>query len=668
MLTRRTLLRSTVLAAAAAPAAGAVAAPPSTGSARLTNLSHLRFLLAEVPLPVIDGHSTQGGPVAGLAPWTYADRAEDGTFTAVGGGSLDESTGHWSQGAYNADDISRAAIVFLRAHGAFGDPADLATARSLLRTLTYLQVDSGEFAGNVVLWQQEDGSLNRSAIPVELPDPSDSEESYWLARTVWALGEGVAGFAEADPDFAAFLVERLHLSLTALDRASLGRYGQWESADGVPVPGWLLAGGADATGEAVLGLAAHLGVHPEDERAALALDRYAEAIEAMASGEAGVWPFGALLPWTGSQSFWHAWGGLAPAALAVASAVTGRGLDAAIGDAGVFTPQLLTAGGPHNAWSPAPAEAQIAYGVQSRVESLLRTGEATGGDGLRQLAALTAGWFFGANPAGRPVYDPATGVTVDGIEPDGRLNRNSGAESTIHALLAMLALDGDEELARTSQSLTDTPTYRGMQWLPAEEATLGGGAQVVTPESAWTGESNWRGSSVLAEAGGTVRFDLGDTAREVVAAGGATAHPVLHRLADEAGTARCAAIDAGGRRVDLGTLELGGVGEKGLTEWDGVLKPVRLDVPIPADAVAIEIVSEGRLELDELMLLPAVTSAEFPHSGGGSTTLHVASAAGEARVSPGETGSAYRADGTRVGPVSRGRRALRVGEFAIVGG
>ncbi|WP_394216432.1 hypothetical protein [Brachybacterium vulturis] len=673
MLTRRTLLRSTVLAAAAVPAATALAAPaPQRGSGgrkRLTNLDHLRFLLAEVPLPAIEGHSRfEDSSPTGLAPWTYADRAAHGAFTRVGGGELDPTTGHWSQGAYNADDISRAAIVFLRAHAAFGEESDLATARDLLRTLTYLQVDSGEFAGNVVLWQQSDGTLNRSAIPVELPDPSDSEESYWLARTVWALGEGIAGLAQADPDFAAFLRERLHLALEALERASLGRYGRWEVADGVDVPGWLIAGGADATGEAVLGLVAALDALPEDSRIAGALDRYAEGISAMASGGVGAWPFGAVLPWTGSQSFWHAWGGLAPAALATAAPVTGRGLDAAVGDAGVFTPQLLTSGGPHNAWSPVPGEAQIAYGVQCRVETLLRTADATGGQGLRELAALVAGWFFGANPAGERVYDPATGVTVDGIEPDGRLNRNSGAESTIHALLTMIALDEERTLARTAQRLTATPQYHGMQWLPAEEAQLGGDASVVTPESPWTGESNWHGSYVLADDGGTVRFALSAEARAAVSAGGATAHPLLHRLADDAGVSHWTAIDAAGARTALGSLELGGAGSPGVTEWDGVLRPQRLEVPIPEDAVAIEAVSEGRMELDELMLLPAVTTAEFPTERGRTVTLYVASADAEAATVPGETGSAYRADGTRVGPVTRGRRSVPEGAFAITRG
>ena len=60
---------------------------------------------------------------------------------------------------------------------------------------------------------------------------------------------------------------------------------------------------------------------------------------------------------------------------------------------------------------------------------------ATGGSGISDLAGIAAGWFFGANPAGVPVYDPATGVTNDGVQGDGTVNPNSGAESTIHGLL-----------------------------------------------------------------------------------------------------------------------------------------------------------------------------------------------------------------------------------------
>src|SRR5207248_1674847 len=52
--------------------------------------------------------------------------------------------------------------------------------------------------------------------------------------------------------------------------------------------------------------------------------------------------------------------------------------------------------------------------------------------GIRQATA----WFLGANDAGTPMWDPATGGGYDGLTPHGP-NLNQGAESTL-ALLSTL--------------------------------------------------------------------------------------------------------------------------------------------------------------------------------------------------------------------------------------
>ncbi|NHN56953.1 twin-arginine translocation signal domain-containing protein [Calidifontibacter sp. DB0510] len=457
MISRRHLLQGTAVAAGAAVTTwgGVDAAQAAPG--RLTNLAHLRFLLDEVPLRADAVHTTwqvAQRPVA-RAPWTYADALPGGGWKRVGGGSYDPVTGHWGQGAYNADDIARAAVVFVRDWETTGSAQSRSDAVELLRTLTFLQDASGPYAGLVVLWLQADGTLTPSAQPTELPDPSDSDESYWVARLLWALGEAYAAFRTRDPAFAGFLRERFLLALGALEQRSLSRYGRWDIADDVRVPSWLIQDGADATAEAVLGLAAFATVDPQP-RVRTALSQYAEGVAAMGSGGTGTWPFGAVLPWTHSQSLWHAWGGEAPQALCRASAVLGDGglRQAALADVGSFTPVLLASRGPYNAWSPMPGEAQIAYGAEGRVSGLLAAADLTGSAGFLQLGGLAGGWFFGANPSGRPAYDPATGATVDGIEFDGRVNPNSGAESTIHGLLAMLALDAHPTAAALARSIT----------------------------------------------------------------------------------------------------------------------------------------------------------------------------------------------------------------------
>ena len=146
--------------------------------------------------PPVPGHTTYrlGEEPDLVMPWTYADARPGGTFERVGGGGpVDPVTGHWGQGAYNADDISRAAVVYLRHWQLTDDATSRDTAYELLRSLAYLQTAEGPNAGNVVLWMQPDGELNPSAEPVELPDPSDSGPSYWLARTIWALRRGLRG-------------------------------------------------------------------------------------------------------------------------------------------------------------------------------------------------------------------------------------------------------------------------------------------------------------------------------------------------------------------------------------------------------------------------------------------------------------------------------------------
>ncbi|WP_433203776.1 hypothetical protein ACQP00_34745 [Dactylosporangium sp. CS-047395] len=450
----------------------------------LTNLAHLDSLRVRIAPPATAGHTTYrlAEEPAVEVVWTYAEHGPDG-YRNVGGGLV---TGEeWGQGAFNADDIARAAVVYTRHWRATGADTSRSAARQLLRGLAYLQTvpadDTDPRAGNVVLWQQPDGRLNPSADPVEHPDPSDGGESAWLARTIWALGEGYAAFVTEEPPFAAFLRTRLRLAMGAVRRQVLRRYGQWRLVDETPTPAWLIADGADLTGEALLGLCAYAG-ESGDEDARKVTEQLAEAVTAMRTGTPWTWPFGAVLPFGLSRTEWHGWAGLAPGALARVYEVCGdlAARDAALADASSFTPHLLVAGGPVNlrVALPGAREAltldgvQLAYGAHSRLESLLATARATGRPALRTLAGIAGSWFFGNNPAGAPMYDPDTGVTYDGIDlpdspgavrrelaegrgavqrdlPPGRgiVHRDAGAESTIHGLLAMLALDGDPQAA-----------------------------------------------------------------------------------------------------------------------------------------------------------------------------------------------------------------------------
>ena len=71
------------------------------------------------------------------------------------------------------------------------------------------------------------------------------------------------------------------------------------------------------------------------------------------------------------------------------------------------------------------------------------------------------------------------------------VNQNSGAESTIHGLLTMLALDAHPKAAAIARTATIQQRV-GTTTLQAEDAALTGGAQAVA--AGWTGEAGYTGS------------------------------------------------------------------------------------------------------------------------------------------------------------------------------
>ena len=624
-----TLLAALTVTATALPSTATDQTPAratSTGTASgavgtLTNLDHLDWLSVPVTPPDQAGHTTYGldqEPSVGVL-WTYAEPNADGGWRHVGGGTYHSDTDTWGQGAYNADDVSRAAVVYLRHWQATGSTTSEHAAYEMLRGLTYLQTASGPDAGNVVLWMQPDGTLNPSADPKEEPDPSDSDASYWLARTIWALGEGYAAFQHSDPAFASFLRDRLELAIGAVDREVLDQYGDHLDIDGQPAPAWLIADGADASAEAVLGLSAYVsaGGSPASRSA---LSKLSEGIAELRGGDARSWPMGGVRNWALSRSMWHGWGGQMPAALARASQALGDpALSAgAASDSFTFDPWLLTSGGPDNGRMPTRGDtSQIAYGADSRVESLVATADSTGRDAALGLAGIAGAWFFGANPAGTPMYDPATGVTYDGISGSGTVNHNSGAESTIHGLLTMIALDGHPAAKQVALS-ADLVQRQGTITLQGEDGALEGDASATQPASLWTGESLFGGTGYAALGdGGSTTLTLPEHPRSLVL-------PVV-----DLRPGSHAVTTFRGDDKTLGRVASGDIGAQGDSPAPGALLPVTVPGTLPAGATTLTATtatgSGDPAALDAVMLEPLVSRLVLGGDGHGTALLRSAS-------------------------------------------
>jgi hypothetical protein len=197
------------------------------------------------------------------------------------------------------------------------------------------------------------------------------------------------------------------------------------------------------------------------------------------------------------------------------------------------------------------------------------------------------------------MYDPATGVTLDGLEADGRINHNSGAESTIHGLLTMLALDAHPSVAAQAAAWTGTPQRSGLNVVEAETADPTSGT-VITPDSPWTGESQYGGGAFLRlESGQRATLDLGSSTQRRVL------EPVSW-------------LPEGGRTVTRWTVGdhtdrlRHRVGAQGLSAVPGALLPRRLRHTLPAGDGSVGVVARrGSVDLDAVIVRPLISQADF---------------------------------------------------------
>jgi len=386
------------------------------------------------------------------------------------------------EGVACVDDAARAALLWLRRWDRTGEEEALTHVRHLLRFLVLMQQPNGAFANFV------DARLEPNLTAVS----SRPCLSWWTVRAAWALAEGWHRFKSRDPAFADSLRESL-LRLRAAMDSLVARYGMWEQGVAGRYPAWLVNGsGADATSVLVLALLRLREMEGQAWADSL-LPRLLEGILVMQVADSSDSLYGALLCF---RDLWHAWGANQMYALVRAWRALGdpRCLRAAELEARHWRGRLLVCGFLHEvdrASGRSRRYPQIAYDIRPAVWGFLELADATG-DSLWSVAAgLWASWLLGNNSDGVRMYDARTGRTFDGLPEPGRLNRNAGAESTIEALLALEALQGNPTAmralrARWESSWTeDGRTYRravtpeGVPYLLAHD---GSGVSLVTSD------------------------------------------------------------------------------------------------------------------------------------------------------------------------------------------
>jgi hypothetical protein len=396
----------------------------------LVNLAHLQRLTEVV--------EWDGQPVAIIH--IYSEAPEYGWVDAAG------------EGISAVDDVARAAIVYLNFYERTGESYSLDLARACLNFVLHLQANDGEYY-NFVYDRQ--GTINQNG------RTSYKSWNWWAARGQWALAAGLRVFRDVDPQYAQKLQQAYSSGEQALRRA-IGPVGAYDDIHGVKIPAWLIAGGSDVSALALIGLLEYYQVEPNSNTRQL-ITNLANGIAAYQLGAAGEYPYAAHPSSTASTAVWHAWGSHQSHALAWAGRLLNRQdwIESAKLEADTFFVRLL-ASDFINEMMPMPKRGgQIAYGTQVIVSGFWSLYQATGEEKYARYAGLAASWLFGNNMAEVAMYDPGTGRGFDGIEgpTPQRVNRNSGAESTIEALYTLMLVDRDPISSRYLGYLAvQTPT------------------------------------------------------------------------------------------------------------------------------------------------------------------------------------------------------------------
>lgn len=391
--------------------AGAAAPPPV--------LTHFNHLYADVELagrPMAVVHIYAQYP-----DYRYAIEPREG-FTCV-------------------DDVARAIVMLVHEWQRQQDPELLRKIKGLTEFVLHLHNENGYF--NNFLWG--DLRINTDY------KTSVAELNWWSLRALWAL-ETALPVLEREPTLAALAgrarsaTERL---VANLDRDLPDQPRKLASFAGVTVPAWLPAGsGADQAAEAIVGLLPHVQ-RTGSPVARRLVQTLADGILLMQKGNSKSYPYGVFLSW---RNTWHAWGNVQAYALLAAGERLGRQdyIASALREVDNFYPHLLRTGfaesleirteGRTHLEIGRRTYPQIAYGLRPMIYAAVKAFALTKDARYRTLANELGTWLTGRNAASAPLYDARTGLMFDGIGARGALNRNSGAESTIEALLALQAL------------------------------------------------------------------------------------------------------------------------------------------------------------------------------------------------------------------------------------
>ena len=396
----------------------------------LVNLQHLEYLYTPVSFP-------SGTQAAGI--YIYADAPDYRLVQANG------------EGFTCVDDVARAALVYLRSPQIASDTAAQNKLYKLISFVLEMQSPNGYFYNFLF----ESGLINKfGASSANGPD-------WWSWRALQALTESIPYLKNANPGLASKVEVSVNLLVENIKRDFGSLPLETKVANGVTAPQWLPAGSAaDQAALVIIGLINHYK-NTQDAAVKPLVKRFSDGIMLMQQGDSLTSPYGASLSW---ENIWHAYGNIQSYALLNAADVLDddKYLNAGLFEIDHFYSWLLTNkminsfevskyNNLINVYNVKEFD-QIIYGIEPMFFAALQAYNMTHNNKYADMAGRFAAWLLGTNAGKVLMYDPTTGRGYDGMGADGVVNKNSGAESTIEALLILQQAEKNDAIKEAMNS------------------------------------------------------------------------------------------------------------------------------------------------------------------------------------------------------------------------
>jgi hypothetical protein len=337
------------------------------------------------------------------------------------------------------DDAARAIVLLSVSLEREADDKKLHQLELLIAFVLRMQNENGYF--NNFIWPN--GSINTS------DKTSLAELNWWSLRALWGLEAGLRILPQ-DSDLSRQTLAATDRLVANLKRELPVEPRVMRHEEGLDVPNWLPMGsGADQAAVAIIGLLPYYD-RTHDDKVLNIVTAMADGIMQMQAGDARHFPYGAHLSW---RNQWHAWGSDQAYALLLAGQKLGRPayVRGGLFEVDHFYPYLIHRGylsalevrkvGHRYLAIRQQRFPQIAYGFRPMVYAAIEAYRITGKQRYLATARHIASWLTGTNGAHQAMYDAASGRIFDGIGPGAKVNRNSGAESTVEGLLALQDLE-----------------------------------------------------------------------------------------------------------------------------------------------------------------------------------------------------------------------------------